>query len=151
VWLRKRDRLETLALSYAALSVGFLTLAVPLALSARWTSGAWALEGAALVWLGLRQQRRLPIAVGGLLQLAAGFSLWYAFIDQSGGSAAEGEMAIVNGWCFGALILAVTGTVLRAPARHGRCADRLLAAAVPVGLGLVDLGRRARDRRARRA
>ena len=124
VWLRRRERLETLALSYAALSVGFLTLAVPLALSARWTSGAWALEGAALVWLGLRQQRRLPIAVGGLLQLAAGFSLWFAFIDQSGASVAEGEMAIVNGWCFGALILAFAGLF---------CARRLDMAGAPVG------------------
>jgi len=34
----------------------FATLAIPLAFDARWTSAAWALEGAAAVWVGLRQQ-----------------------------------------------------------------------------------------------
>lgn len=54
-----------------AIGVGFVTVAVPLALGARWTSAAWALEGAAAVWVGLRQARWLPRAFGLLLQAVA--------------------------------------------------------------------------------
>lgn len=54
-----------------AIGTGFVTLAVPLALGARWTSGVWALEGAAAVWVGGRQGRWLPRAFGLLLQAVA--------------------------------------------------------------------------------
>ena len=59
--------------SKAALAVGtvFLTLVIPFALDARSTAGAWALEGAGLVWLGLRQARRLSRVVR-LCAVAAG-------------------------------------------------------------------------------
>ena len=57
--------------SYALLAVGFATLAVPLALSAQATACVFALEGAALVWLGLHQRRRWPQVSGVGLQLAA--------------------------------------------------------------------------------
>jgi uncharacterized membrane protein len=50
----------------------FLTLAVPLALDGRWSAATWAIEGAALVWIGCRQDRRLPRAFGALLQIAGG-------------------------------------------------------------------------------
>jgi uncharacterized membrane protein len=58
--------------AFIALGVLFLTLAVPLALDGRWSAATWALEGAALVWIGCRQDRRLPRAFGALLQIAGG-------------------------------------------------------------------------------
>jgi uncharacterized membrane protein len=58
--------------AFMALGVLFLTLAVPLALDGRWSAATWALEGAALVWIGCRQDRRLPRAFGALLQIAGG-------------------------------------------------------------------------------
>jgi uncharacterized membrane protein len=58
--------------SFMALGVLFLTLAVPLALDGRWSAATWALEGAALVWIGCRQDRRLPRAFGAILQVAGG-------------------------------------------------------------------------------
>jgi uncharacterized membrane protein len=58
--------------SFMALGVLFLTLAVPLALDGRWSAATWALEGAALVWIGCRQDRRLPRAFGAVLQVAGG-------------------------------------------------------------------------------
>lgn len=54
-----------------ALSVAFLTPAVPLALDARWYAATRALEGAALVWNGCRQNRLLPRLFGALLNIAA--------------------------------------------------------------------------------
>jgi len=58
--------------AFIALGVLFLTLAVPLALDGRWSAATWALEGAALVWIACRQDRRLPRAFGALLQIAGG-------------------------------------------------------------------------------
>ena len=71
--LMRRARYAALGQSHAVLAVGFATLAVPLALSARATASVFALEGAALVWLGLRQQRWLPQIAGALLQMGAAF------------------------------------------------------------------------------
>ncbi|WP_299998161.1 DUF2339 domain-containing protein [uncultured Cedecea sp.] len=45
-------------LAAAVLGGAFVTLAIPLALSARWTSMAWALEGLGILWLGMQQQQR---------------------------------------------------------------------------------------------
>lgn len=71
--LIRRARYAVLGQSHAVLAVGFATLAVPLALSARATASVFALEGAGLVWLGLRQKRWLPQVAGALLQLGAAF------------------------------------------------------------------------------
>jgi uncharacterized membrane protein len=74
-WLLYRGRNESrrvLAEAFVALGVAFLTLAVPLALDSRWNAATWSLEGSALIWIGCRQQRRLPRAFGALLTIAAG-------------------------------------------------------------------------------
>jgi uncharacterized membrane protein len=75
-WLLKRRRNDSQVLlieAFIALGVVFLTLAVPLALNARWSAASWALEGAALVWIGCRQNRGLARVFGALLIAAAGF------------------------------------------------------------------------------
>lgn len=54
-----------------ALGVIFGTLAIPLGLDARWTSAAWAVEGAGVYWLGLRQGRPIARAFALLLQVGA--------------------------------------------------------------------------------
>jgi uncharacterized membrane protein len=70
--LRRSDPRDLLFESFMALSVAFLTLAIPLALDARYNAATWALEGAALIWVGCRQSRLLPRLFGDLLNLAAG-------------------------------------------------------------------------------
>ncbi len=101
-WLLRRMRTgAALGQSYALLAVGFATLAVPLALSARATASVFALEGAALVWLGLRQRRRLPQASGIALQLLAAL----AFLAGSGAAAD----AIANPAFMSALLIALAG------------------------------------------
>lgn len=67
----QRPALSLLTRSFVALGITFLTLALPLAFDGRWSAAAWALEGAGLWWIGLRQQRRLAAAAGLLLQLGA--------------------------------------------------------------------------------
>jgi uncharacterized membrane protein len=68
---RRQGNSQLLFESFMALSVAFLTLAVPLALDARWNAATWALEGTALIWVGCRQNRLLPRLFGALLNIAA--------------------------------------------------------------------------------
>lgn len=77
-WLRRRTDLALTFDASLAVAVVFLTLVIPFALDARSTAGAWALEAAGLVWLGLRQRRRLPRAFGYALFLLAGASMMWA-------------------------------------------------------------------------
>ena len=86
------------------LAVGFATLAVPLALSARATASVFALEGAALTWLGLRQQRWLPQATGAGLQLLAALALLIGVSDLP-----YDARAIANPTFMGALLIALAG------------------------------------------
>jgi len=103
-WLQRREHYAALAAPFALLAVGFATLAVPLALSAQATASVFALEGAALVWLGLRQQRRLPQMTGLLLQLLAAGSF------AIGVSAAAAPLpAVLNARFMGALLIALAG------------------------------------------
>lgn len=99
-----RERYKALGQSYALLAVGFSTLAVPLALSARATASVFALEGAALVWLGLRQRRRLPQLAGVGLQLAAALAL-----AVGAQSSLPTAMAVANPGFMGALLIALAG------------------------------------------
>ncbi|MCA0393326.1 MAG: DUF2339 domain-containing protein [Proteobacteria bacterium] len=103
--LRRRSGYDVLAQAYALLSVGFATLSVPLALSARATASVFALEGAALVWLGLRQQRLLPQWTGFGLQLAAAL----AFTLGLSTVLPPDARAIANPAFMGALLIALAG------------------------------------------
>ena len=113
-FLRHRARFASLVDTYAVLAVGFSTLSVPLALSARATASVFALEGAALVWLGVRQGHRLPQISGLLLQLAAAV----AYVAGIGGISSGFSPAdtihtlatpIANPAFMGALLIALAG------------------------------------------
>lgn len=82
---------ELLIEASLALGCGFSALVIPLALSAKWISIGWAVQGAALVWLGARTQRRWTVYFGLALQgfsilLLVGFDTlmrhWYGLLDQ---------------------------------------------------------------------
>lgn len=91
-----------LAECFASLGLGFVTLAVPLALDARWTSAVWAIEGAAVFWMGRRQDRWLARAAGLALQAFAAL----AFLSsQAKGMPSQWPLA--HPGFIGALMLAV--------------------------------------------
>lgn len=75
----RREAMRLLGETYIALALVFLTLAVFFAFDAYVTFALWTLEGAAILWVGLRQQRLLARWFGVLLQLggAAYFLLEY--------------------------------------------------------------------------
>lgn len=78
LWRRARTSMRPLVESFLALGVMFATVAVPLATNGYWTAATWSLEGAALVWIGVRQNRALTRAAGVLLQAGAGAAALYA-------------------------------------------------------------------------
>jgi uncharacterized membrane protein len=111
-WALYRQRRETQRLlveAFMALGVVFLTLTVPLALEGRWSAATWALEGAGLVWIGCRQNRRLPRAFGGLLQVASGV----LFLSDTQWSASN--LPVLNSTFLGTVMIAA-GSVFAAHA-----------------------------------
>ena len=90
LWRREREGMRLLTEAFLALGIMFATLAVPLATNGHWTAGAWALEGAALVWVGVRQRRILSRSAGILLQAASGLAALYAIH-------AAGDTALMSG------------------------------------------------------
>lgn len=81
-----RGRLATglLSSAWSVLAVVFISLAVPLIFGSSLTSCIFALEGAGLIWLGIKQQRILPHWGGFLLQGLAGLECLLAFEDWHG-------------------------------------------------------------------
>jgi len=69
---RGSDALRLLVEAFFALGVVFATLAIPLAFEGRWTAAVWALEAAAVLWVGVRQQRLAPRVFALMLQFGAG-------------------------------------------------------------------------------
>ncbi len=111
-WLHRRRQppQRLLVEAFLALGVLFLTLAVPLALDGRWSSATWALEGAALIWIGCRQGRRLARAFGAFLQIAGGIIFCFDIDAPHGAfpvlnSAYLGGAMVAGASVFGAVIL----------------------------------------------
>lgn len=96
---RTGQGLRLLVESFVALSLAFGTLAVPLAFEGRLTSATWALEGAAVVWIGVRQSRLLPRLFGYGLQFAAGVAF---LLDVSKG---YGATPVLNSFYLGCLFV----------------------------------------------
>ncbi|MND49960.1 hypothetical protein D3C80_409140 [compost metagenome] len=92
---------RTLLLGETCLALGviFTSLAIPLGLDARWTTAAWAVEGAGIFWLGLRQQRPLARAFALLLQLGSAL----VFLSELHNS----ESSLLGGVPLGALLLGI--------------------------------------------
>jgi len=103
LWRRQRESLQLLVECFIALAVAFATLAIPLAFDGRWTAASWALEGAAALWVGTRQNRNLPKWLGLALQPAAGI----AFLADASGYVPA--LAILNSGFVGGMTIALSG------------------------------------------
>jgi uncharacterized membrane protein len=117
-WLVKRHAGDLtvsrwLAECFAALALGFITLAIPLALDARWTSAAWAVEGAAVYWMGRRQGRWLARAAGMALHVVAAL----LYLDATS-IASQGRWPFANPAFLGAAMLAGAAFAIAWCSRH---------------------------------
>jgi uncharacterized membrane protein len=103
LYATRRETFRLLVEAFAALGVIFASLAIPLAFDTRTTAAMWAVEGAGLLWLGVRQERRLPRLFGTLLQAGAGvgYLIGYASLHST--------QPLLNSAYLGAIMLAVSG------------------------------------------
>ena len=103
-WLHRMQnkQMRLLIESFIALSVAFATIAIPLALDDRWTAAAWSLEGAALIWISVKQHRLLAKLAGTALLGAAGVAyIEYGWTSNQG-------MAILNGNFLGGMLISIS-------------------------------------------
>jgi len=114
LWRRQMEGMRLLTESFLALGVVFATLAIPLALDGRWTAAAWALEGAALLWIGVRQSRLLARLAGLLLQLGGGL---FFLLDLY---RPYGDLPILNSVFLGATLISVAGLFTAWQLHHQR-------------------------------
>ena len=102
LWRSKGQPLRLLTESFMALAVVFATITLPLALDARWTSAAWALEGAALVWISIRQHRQLARLAGiALVFLSGGAFIQHGWQQDAG-------WPLLNGNVLGGLLISLS-------------------------------------------
>jgi uncharacterized membrane protein len=103
LFLTRRETFRLLVEAFAALGVIFASLAIPLAFDTRTTAAMWAVEGAGLLWLGVRQERKLPRLFGTLLQAGAGVG-YLIGLDSM-----RTTQPILNTAYLGSAMLAVSG------------------------------------------
>lgn len=112
----RRDTFRVMNETMLAIGIGFVTLAVPLALGVRWTSAAWALEGAGAFWVGMRQARWMPRLFGIVLQIVA------ALIYLGSMSGNVSAIPLANSGFIGAMLIALAGLAtawwMREPLPH---------------------------------
>ncbi len=104
LWQKLKAPFRLICEAFIALGVMFATLAVPFAMDASWTSGTWALEGAAAVWIGVRQARLLPRLAGYVLQVASTVT-WLDMYSYN----TSHTLFILNAHYLGALMIALCG------------------------------------------
>ncbi len=106
VLYRKNDAtLKLSERSHLGIALTLLTYAVPLAFGAQITAAVWTIEGCAVLWLGIRQDRYLARWTGMALQVLAG-GYFYHHLDLL-----THAHAVFNDVYIGSLIVAATGMI----------------------------------------
>ena len=86
-WKHIGEDFRLLAEAMLAIGVVFATLAIPYALDGHWSSAAWALEAAGILWVSIRQKRFYAQCFAIALQFGAGLLFLLRNVDQLGTSA----------------------------------------------------------------
>ncbi|GBU09796.1 hypothetical protein AwWohl_09340 [Gammaproteobacteria bacterium] len=107
-----KGQLKLLFESLLGLGILFATLAIPLALEGNLTGTIWAVEGALILWVSLRQRHLFGLVTGIALQIIAGIILFISLNDLSYLQIQENkEMFIpfLNSHYIGILMLTIAG------------------------------------------
>ena len=86
-WRHIGAEFRLLAEAMLAVGVVFATLAIPYTLDGHWSTAAWALEAAGILWVSIRQQRFYAQCFAIALQVGAGLMFLYRSFDNLGDSA----------------------------------------------------------------
>ena len=81
LWQYFRKQQQLLAETFLALGIIFTTLAIPFAVDGTMTAAAWAIEGAGILWVSIRQQQMLRRVFAVLLHFGALAALLFAIAD----------------------------------------------------------------------
>jgi uncharacterized membrane protein len=136
LFIRRRapERLTALGEAFLPIGVGFVTLAIPYGLDDHnLTGAAWALEGAGLYWIGVRQSRWLSRLAGGVLQLLAGIAATIHPLRASG------TLPLLNTWFLASALIGTSALFVaqHAYTRRARLPpleSRVLGLLIPWGL-----------------
>jgi uncharacterized membrane protein len=100
---RAPERLAALGEAFLPIGAGFVTLAIPYGFdNHNLTGAAWALEGAGLYWIGVRQKRWLSRLAGVVLQFMAGVAL---LLDPT---RPQSSLPLLNTWFLAGMLLALS-------------------------------------------
>jgi len=103
VFSKARQGLALLAEAYVIVAAIFATLAIPLGLEGAWTGAAWAIEGAGMYWLGIRQQRPYARGFAYVVMVGAAYKLLHGiYINPEAGG------PLLQGGLLGPVLLAVS-------------------------------------------
>ena len=86
-WQRIGEDFRLLAEAMLAIGVVFATLAIPYTLDGHWTTAAWALEAAGILWVSIRQRRFYAQCFAIALQFGAGLLFLLRNVDDVGTTA----------------------------------------------------------------
>lgn len=119
-WSRKRVALQAAFEPVLSIGAVLLTLVIPFAFDAQVTAGAWAVEGAGLLWAGLRQQHGRTRAAGYALLLLAGVAVFYAHGSRPLSADTWLNATLANALLIAAGSLAAAWFISRQPEAVGR-------------------------------
>ncbi|MCP3921918.1 MAG: DUF2339 domain-containing protein [Desulfobacterales bacterium] len=108
LWKKQEKGMRTLTEAFLALGIVFVSLAIPLAVDGKWTAAAWAMEGAALIWVGIRQKRVIARCFGVILQVGSGLSFLVEF-GEIPHSVISSYFPVINGFYLCCVIISITG------------------------------------------
>ena len=100
-WQRIGEEFRLMAEAMLAIGVVFATLAIPYALDGHWSSAAWALEAAGILWVSIRQNRFYAQCFAMLLQVGSGVLFFMRNIED------VGQTAWMNPAFLGGLFIAL--------------------------------------------
>ena len=110
LWRLFSTRLSLLCETFVSLAVIFATLAIPFAIDGSLTGSVWAIEGAGILWVSVRQQQFYRRLFAVLLMLGAGaITAWEILV--SGDSLFTDKSAFVNSAFISAVLIAVAAAI----------------------------------------
>lgn len=109
LWHLFSVRLTLLCETFLSLSVIFSTIAIPFAIDGSSTAAIWAIEGAGILWLSIRQQQFYRRIFAILLMFAAGaISAWDYFYGAD--NLFLGKQEYLNAFFIGTVFIAVSAS-----------------------------------------